>query len=239
MEGLARIVDQRARETIRGRLGVQYSIPQRHGYTRLAAVEDRAWHGALDGSELWCVVDTDAQRALLELIIGGPGAPVCTSIERKIVADCMAGLLNASGPSGESLRMREELSARPSANRLWRCSLNLTAPCGPCAVIEVFAPAAAEPPAPRNGTRPDMRPVPISLSATLLPWSIALCDILKWQPGDTVCLPSPSTECTAVVNAGCVRIARARLGSSRGSRALEILEVLEQPGDVAERPLND
>jgi len=86
LEQLGRRIADNASESVRRRMDVAYAEPQRGGYAP-APGGYRAWRVAEADSIVWCVVDLASQSALLEAVLGGPGAARPTSIERAIVAE--------------------------------------------------------------------------------------------------------------------------------------------------------
>lgn len=73
---------------------------------------------------------------------------------------------------------------------------------------------------------------PATLEAVLCRFRLPLATALRWQPGDFVPLPGATLETVALEAPGGRRVGRARLGQSRGQRALRLAlpDPLPPPG---------
>ena len=231
LDELARRIAQNAPDALRRRMDVAYAEPERSGYAP-APGGDRAWRVAEGETAAWCVVDLDSQAALLEAVLGGPGAPRPTSIERAIVAETIERLFSRAG--APDLPLAECERERPVHGDWWRCNVDLTPRRGRSATLQLFAPPA---PADHSSTPPgafdppDLRAVPIFVSVELSPISIPLAHILEWIPGAFVPLPRQSLVTATVRTSPNVRLGRGRIGSiaddaGQQVRALEIGAVL-------------
>jgi flagellar motor switch/type III secretory pathway protein FliN len=228
LDELARRIADNAPDALRRRMDVAYAEPVRGGYAP-AAGGDRAWRVAEGETVAWCVVDAAAQAALLEAVLGGPGAARPTSIERAIVGETIERLFSRLGAQESPLAESER--ERPLHGQWWRCDVDLTPRRGRCATLQLFAPPA---PADRSNPLaddacdvPDLQAVPVLLSAEIAPIAIALADILNWQPGAVVPLPRGSLGAATIAAKPDVHLARGRVGSIADDagcavRALEI-----------------
>ncbi len=222
VRGVARAIAARAGAVFAGAAEVAYGCAQRTEYEPLDFPANRAWRATLNGRELWCVLDDAAQAVLLSLTIGGPGAKRPTAMERAIVADCVAQLISLAQGPPDGGGLREEPHLRPAASDAWCCKVEIAPAAGPRAAIALFAQASPKPPPPRAGAVVDVSCVSVSLAATLPAWSVPLWEMLRWRPGRLLPLPA-GTELQAVVRAGTVPLGRARIGETKGRRALEML----------------
>lgn len=237
LEELSRRIADNAADALRRRMDVAYAQPERGGYAP-SPLGDRAWRVALTGSDVWCIVGFESQAALLEAVLGGPGAERPTSIERAIVAETMERLfLRAGSPESQ---LAECESERPLHEPWWRCNVDLTPRRGRSATLELFAPPGpadrSNPLAGNAGEAPDVHPVPLSLTVEVAPVAITLSDILRWRPGAIVPLPRGSLGGVTIRAKPDVALARGRAGAASDDagcavRALEITAV--QSGDAA------
>jgi flagellar motor switch/type III secretory pathway protein FliN len=228
LEHLSRRVAENAPDAIRRRMDVAYAEPLRGGYAP-ALGGDRAWRFAEAESIVWCVVDMTSQAALLEAVLGGPGATRPTSIERAIVAETIERLLRHDDTRASQLDECE--SDRPLHGDWWRCDIDLTPRKGRTATVQLFAPPAAE----ENTSHAtagsaDVRAVPISLSVELTSITVPLADILAWSPGAIVPLSRGSLAAAIVGASPDVRLARGSVGSIANAagdavRAFEIAAI--------------
>jgi hypothetical protein len=204
-------------------MDVAFAEPERSGYAP-GLEGDRAWQVAEGATVVWCIVDAAAQAALLEAVLGGPGAERPTSIERSIVGETMERLF--AHDSGSGSRIAEVARERPIEAEWWRCNVDLTPRRGRSATLQLFAPPtqAVDPP---TGAAPDLRAVPIFVSVETAPISIPLAHVLAWTPGALVQLPSAALNTAMVAAHPGVWLASGRLGSigddkGAASRAFEI-----------------
>lgn len=237
LEELSRRVAENAADALRRRMDVAFAQPTRGGYAP-SPLGDRAWRVAQADTIAWCIVDFESQAALLEAVLGGPGAERPTSIERAIVAETMERLFLCAG-SRES-QLAECDDERPLHDRWWRCNVDLTPRKGRSATLQLFAPPAApdrsNPIAGDADAEPDVHAVPICMSVEIAPVSITLADILAWRPGALVPLPRGSLGAATICAGPDVQLARGRAGATSDDagcamRALEITAV--QAGDAA------
>ena len=231
LDELARRIADNAPAALRRRMDVAYAEPERGGYAP-APRGDRAWRVATGETHAWCIVDFDSQAALLEAVLGGPGADRPSSIERAIVGEIIERLFVRAG--GLRSQLAECEQERPHHEQWWRCNVDLTPRKGRSATLQLFAPPApadrSNPLADNACDGPDLHPVPVLLSVEIPPISIALADILAWEPGAIVPLPRGSLGAAAVEAKGEVRLARGRVGSIADDtgcavRAIEIAAV--------------
>jgi flagellar motor switch/type III secretory pathway protein FliN len=211
LEQLGRRIADNALEAVRRRMDVAYAEPQRGGYEP-APGGDRAWRVADADSIVWCVVDLASQAALLEAVLGGPGAARPTSIERTIVGETVERLFRRDDPSANPLVECER--ERPLHGDWWRCNVDLTPRKGRSATLQLFAPPAAEENSSHaTAARPDLRTVPIPLSVEIAPIPVSVADILAWSPGAIVPLPCGSLTAAIAGASPNVRMARGSIGS--------------------------
>lgn len=206
-----------------------YDEPRRGTYSADSA-GDRAWL-ARHEQTAWCVADLASQAALLAAIIGGPGARQETTIERAIVGEAVVRLLSASD-SGKH-HWAEEALERPTGLTLWRCNVEIAAPAGRRAVLQLFAADAEVGPtlaASSAALMPrDIGHVSLSLRAELRAPDAPLEQILGWREGAVVALP-PRSLASVTLRVDRTTLAIGRLGSAGDSpgartRALEIERV--------------
>jgi hypothetical protein len=223
LDVLSRRIADNAPVAVRRRMDVAFAEPERSGYAP-ALDGDRAWQVAECETVVWCVVDARAQSALLEAVLGGPGAERPTSIERTIVGETMERLFANETLAGS--RIAEAGRERPTDADWWRCNVDLTPRRGRSATLQLFAPPT---PAddPTAGAPPDLRAVPIFVSVETAPISIPLAHVLAWASGTLVPLPRASLHTAMVAACPNVRLASGRIGSisdvsGETSRALEI-----------------
>jgi flagellar motor switch/type III secretory pathway protein FliN len=208
-------------------MDVAFAEPERSGYAP-APSGDRAWRVVESETIAWCIVDAGAQAALLEAVLGGPGAARPTSIERAIVAETIERLFSL-GDSAIS-QIAECAHERPVDADWWRCNVDLTPRRGRSATLQLLAPPApADNQNPPAGAVPDLRMVPLRLSVEFAPISVPLAQLLAWTPGALAPLPRGSLT-TATVGPANVRLASGQIGSTgddagQASRALEIAAV--------------
>jgi len=228
LEQLSRRIAGNAPEAVRRRMDVAYAEPQRGGYAP-APGGDRAWRVVEADSVVWCVVDMSSQAALLEAVLGGPGATRPTSIERAIVAETIERLFRHDDMRATTLEERE--GDRPLQGDWWRCNVDLTPRKGRSATLQLFAPPAAEEnTAHATAGSADVRAVPISLSVELTPITVPLADILAWSPGAIVPLSRGSLAAAIVGAPPDLRLARGSVGSiadaaGEAVRAFEIAAI--------------
>jgi flagellar motor switch/type III secretory pathway protein FliN len=228
LDELARRIADNAPDALRRRMDVAYAEPERGRYEP-APGPDRAWQVIEGEIVAWCVIDAASHAALLEAVLGGPGADRPTSIERAIVAETIERLFMRAGLAGSQLVECER--ERPYHGDWWRCNVDLTPRRGKSATLQLFAPPVpadrSNPQADHAPDAPDLRTVPIALSVQVAPIAIALADILAWAPGSLVPLPRGSLvtatfEAIPGVRLGSDRIGSIANGSGLPIRALEI-----------------
>ena len=214
---LAIAIESRASDIFRGRACVSHERPIRGPWS---SVDDKraahAWHSdAGDGIDVWCVVDDESVRALLELVLGGPGALKPTALERGITRETIERLLSSCD------RLWEERSvAALSTNRGWQCRVAVVAARGDRAELSLFAPAVEDPPPP-TVARVDLRKVPMTLTASLPAIDVRVDSIASWRCGTIVEL-GRGTSAPVSLCAGTVHLGAGRLGILRGRRALRL-----------------
>jgi flagellar motor switch/type III secretory pathway protein FliN len=228
LDVLSRRISDNATAALRRRMDVAFAEPERSGYAP-APGGDRAWHVAEGDTVTWCIVDAGAQAALLEAVLGGPGAARPTSIERAIVSETIERLFLREEVAGSQIA--ECANERPVHADWWRCNVDLTPRRGRSATLQLLAPPTPViDPNPPNGAAPDLRSVPIRVFAEAAPISIPLAQLLSWTPGALVPLPRGSLTTAAVGAWPNVRLATGRVGSigdgaGQALRALEIAAV--------------
>ena len=161
LEELSRRVADNAPDALRRRMDVAYAQPERGGYLP-SPLGDRAWRVELPESIAWCIVDFESQAALLEAVLGGPGAARPTSIERAIVAETIERLFLSAGSRESQLAECER--ERPLHEQWWRCNVDLTPRSGRSATLQLFAPPTpadrSNPVADNADGVPDLQGVP-------------------------------------------------------------------------------
>jgi len=200
-------------------MDVAYAEPARSGYVP-APDGDRAWQVVEAEETVWCVVDASAQAALLEAVLGGPGAARPTSIERAIVSETIERLFMREGIAGSQLV--ECASERPAHANWWRCNVDLTPRRGRSATLQLFAPPKPaieeKPPA---SAAPDLLAVPMFLTIEVAPIAIPLAQLLAWTPSALVPLPRESLAIATVGAWPNVLLASGRVGSIADGAGLE------------------
>jgi len=215
LDELCRRIADRAPHALRRRVDVVYTEPQPGGYAH-APDGDRAWQLADCESTAWCVVDAASQAALLEAVLGGPGASTPSLIERSIAAETVQRLIADDGVRGS--QPVECANARPPSSGWWRCNVDLAPRSGRTAALQLFcAPSSVDrsrsvPAVP--DAAPDLNAVPISISAELTAVAVPLAVIVAWTPGALVSLPAGALGAVALAASAHVRLARGSLGST-------------------------
>jgi len=218
LAGIAARVVSHAAETLRRRVSATHEGPIRGSWPVVHDdVSAQTWHSDEgDGLDVWCAIDGDAVRNLLEIVLGGPAAPKPTTLERGIIRETVDRLLT----SGERL-WEERGSPRFSLTAGWLCPILIVDAGGIRAHLDLYAPAIVEPPAPIPALV-DVRDVPVSLSATLPPLAVRVDAVAAWRTGTVVTLVG-AADASVGLYAGASRIAAGKLGSVRGKRALRIV----------------
>ena len=214
LDELSHRIAENAPGALRRRMDVAYAEPETVGYAP-APGGDRAWRLTEGDAVAWCVVDADSQAALLEAVLGGPGAARPTSIERAIVAETVTRLFVRDGaPDPKFVECERE---RPLHGQWWRCNVDLTPRRGRAATLQLFT--YREPEGPSNLLADDaigaldLRDVPLFISAEFVPVPIELRDILAWAPGTIVRMPRGSLAAAALGVWPHLRFAGGRVGS--------------------------
>ena len=215
LERIAVEIERRAGEVMRGRASGVWEAPMRGSRPPARDAGAYAWHSdAGDGVDVWCLADDGAARALLEVVLGGPGAPEPTSLERSIIRETIERILSASGRSWE-----ERSPAKAPAAPGWLCRITIVPPRGLEAALLLYAPSVEEPPAPTQADRVNLREVPITLHASLPSIGVRVEAIAAWERGALVSL-SCRPDIGVTLHAGGVRVANGRLGSAGSRRAV-------------------
>lgn len=213
---LAEGIERRAGETLRHRAEATRDEPVCGEWTHFIGAGGRIWRAeCLEGTSVWCVFEDVAIRALLELILGGPGAQRTTALERGIITDVIERLL-AAGDHGWA----EDDGARPAAAHAWRCNVTIASDKRVHARFSLVAAAAAAPPTPA-AERINAGPIPLSLTASLAPVSMRLAALIEWRAGSIVPLYDAGAPPIWLL-AGSALIGSGRLGASRGRRAVRL-----------------
>ncbi len=213
---LAHDVEARAIDVMRGRASASHDAPARGAWLSSDRGDAQTWHSdAGDGVDIWCAIDSADARALLEIVLGGPGAPKPTSLERSIVCETVERVLSSTSRVWE-----ERTAARFPSTAGWLCKVTIAAACGKPAVLCFYAPAADEPPAPIV-QRVDLRDVPVTLTAALPPTEIRVHAIAGWRAGSIVTLGCVADSAIDLF-AGSTCMASGSLGAVRGRRAVRI-----------------
>jgi Type III flagellar switch regulator (C-ring) FliN C-term len=220
LQALAANIERHAADVLRGDVRAQCGVPIRTGYAAPAAGSDRAWRYAVDGCQVWCVLDAQSQRSLLESVLDGPGATTLTTVERTIIAESLARMLGASGPTH---RLSEEARERPPAAGMWRCDVDLCSVRHGRTAIALFAAAKSEP-APTSVPAPHVRDVPLDVRAQLAPVSIALHAMQAWHIGSTVRV-ADGLAARARLTIERIGVAGGDLGTSAGRRAIRLADL--------------
>jgi flagellar motor switch/type III secretory pathway protein FliN len=226
LEVLSRRIADNAPTALRRRMDVAFAEPERSGYMPELG-GDRAWHVVEGESIVWCIVHAGAQAALLEAVLGGPGAARPTSIERAIVAETIGRLFASENLPGSQIA--EFAEERPVHADWWRCNVDLTPRRGRSATLQLFAlPTPEENQHPPNAAAPDLQAVPVVLSVEVAPLQVPLAHVLSWTHGALVTLPRGSLSAATIGALPNVRLATGRIGSiadsaDQVSRALEIV----------------
>ncbi|HXW50892.1 MAG TPA: FliM/FliN family flagellar motor switch protein [Candidatus Acidoferrales bacterium] len=181
------------------------------------AAADRAWSLRCGSIRAFCIVDEDAERALLRYIVGGAPRRRLSEIERRITGEAIARLLEGQHCC-EVSEIRLERPAPPS----WHCSVRIGA-LDQSAVLNLFT--SRSPQREQSNGRPRVERIALPLRATLATGSCDLASILRWQSGGLVRL-SRGLDADVFLFAAGRRIARARLGALHGERALMLTELL-------------
>jgi len=222
---LATAIASGASQALRGRGSLTVASPERRNGARLGpAAPVQSWHSdGIDGLDLWCALDDDGARALLRVILGGPGSATPTALERSIVREAVERLLSYTPCVWEE---RDPHLLTPDSG--WSCSLTIAAASSAGAHITLHAPAAHETSPP--SARVDLASIPLQLSASLSATQVRVGAIMRWRTGDLVPLGCDAGAPVRLTVAH-GRVASGVLGSSRGRRAIEV----RGPGDVSPR----
>lgn len=215
LRSLAEGVDARARDVARCELRTTYRPATLGGYVEQEEAGDRVWRLLVEDKPIWCVLDARSQRALLEFVLGGPGAPTLTSVERTIVSESLSCLLGASNQ-----KMSEEHQERPPASGMWRCSIDLAGARPGRSTIQLFAAAALAPPTPPAQPL-QVRAVPIDLRVELAPMTFALRSMQEWCPGSIIPVGA-SGRSQAQLKVDRMLVAIGELGMCDGKRAVRL-----------------
>jgi len=223
LNGLAAAAEAGAVEAMRGKAQATHRAPARGLWEPLDRDDALAWHSdAGDGVDVWCALDRENARALLEIALCGPAAPRPTAVERGIVRETIERVLASTGRVWD-----ERTGARFPAASGWICTLSIAPSRGAAAELCFYAPAAPEP-LPPAVQRVDLRDVPVTLTAWLPPHGVRVGDVAAWRPGWLVPLGF-GVEAPARVFAGAALVASGCLGAIRGTRAIRIDAGVPEP----------
>jgi hypothetical protein len=213
---LAEGVERRASEALRRKAFATRDEPVCGEWTYPIGGRCRLWRtDRFEETPVWCIVGDASVSALLELILGGPGADRPTALERSIVTDAVERLLAAEDCVWEDVD-----GTAPPAARAWRCGLTIVSEKGMRAELSLVAPAVPVSPPP-PAVRIDAGQIPLSLSASLAPVRMRLDSLMDWRAGSIVALNSQA-EASIWLLAGSAAVANGRLGISRGRRAVRL-----------------
>ena len=172
------------------------------------------WHSDMgDGLDVSCLLDADAARTLLEIVLGGPGAPTPTLVEQRIIREAVDRLLSSTA------RLWEERATAFSAIRRWECAIGVMSG-RHSAVLRLSAPIAPDPPV-AHPVRIDLATIPIRLDASLPPIALKVGALSGLRSGDVLPLGVPA-ESTAIIAAKTAPLACGRIGAVNGRRAIKI-----------------
>jgi flagellar motor switch/type III secretory pathway protein FliN len=220
---LAQQIEACSVEVMRGRASVSHEAPTRDARVPSDRGDAQTWHSDIgDGVDVWCTIDGTAARALLEIVLGGPGAAKPTSLERGIVRETVERVLSSTSRVWE-----ERTEARFPSTSGWLCRVTIAAACGNPAELCFYAPAADEPPAPIV-QRVDLRGVPVTLTASLPPAGVRVRSIAGWRLGAIVTLGCDA-ESAVDLFAGSACVASGLLGAVRDRRAVRIDRCAREP----------
>lgn len=204
----------RSRGVLRRAVDFTYTPP-----TRCERVDfdhfDRMWRTEGPEGDALCVLSLDAQRALLEFVLDGPGAPAPTAVERTIIGECVDRLLGAASRSP----WREIAVPEECGNGVWRCDAALSHEGGHLARFYLYTRAAAALPQP---ARPPIGGVPLDLTAVLRPLSATLGLMSGLEPGVILPLSAAGVEPDVRVTINHRPVAFGVLGSADGKRAVRL-----------------
>jgi flagellar motor switch/type III secretory pathway protein FliN len=219
-----RDIEARTLDFMRGRASASHEAPTRGARVPSDRGDAQTWHSDIgDGVDIWCAIDDADARALLEIVLGGPGAAKPTSLERGIVRETVERVLSSTSRVWE-----ERTEARFPSTSGWLCTVTIAAACGKPAELRFYAPAADEPPTP-IAQRVDLRGVPVTLTASLPPTGVRVRSIAGWRSGAIVTLGCDA-ESAVDLFAGSACMASGLLGAAAGRRAVRIDRCVRGPG---------
>jgi len=214
---LADDVEAHAADALRGRGIASHDLPVCGTWLPLDRDDAQTWHSDIgDGVDVWCALDRSGARGILEIVLGGPGAPKPTALERGIVRETVERLLASTNRVWE-----ERAESRFPSTACWICRVSIAAAGrGEPAQMCFYAPAVDEAPSP-IAQRVDLHDVPVTLMATLPAAEMRVGAIAAWRPGAVVPLGCEAESAVSLF-AGPARVASGRLGTIRGKRAIRI-----------------
>ena len=220
---IAQDIEARTVDVMRGRASASHEPPMRGARVPSDRCDAQTWHSDIgDGVDVWCAIEGAAARALLEMVLGGPGAAKPTSLERGIIRETVDRVLSTTSRVWE-----ERAEARFPSTSGWLCAVTIAAACGKPAELWFYAPASDEPPAPIVQCV-DLRRVPVTLTVSLPPAGVRVGSIAGWRPGAIVALGCDA-ESSVDLFAGSACVATGQLGAVRDRRAVRIDRCLREP----------
>lgn len=215
LRAIATIAGQQARAVLLARVTATCSGLHRRGYR--AAANDRVWRIDSGEKPCWCVLDECSQRALLEHVLAGPGAPSPTAVERTIIGECAGRLLAVAASDAWS-----ETGKGPPCDDAWECSLDIGGANGKNATLSLYTVAEPEPSARCLVCIDD---VPVDLAAGLNGIGVSLSEMARWTRGSIVPLGQMSNDLRATLAAQRGPLALCVVGESSGRRAVCLLRL--------------
>jgi hypothetical protein len=183
------------------------------------AGEDRAWRFLFEGVAMTCVLDERSERELLALVVGGASRGRLTGIERRISGEVIVRLL---GACVDRRSIVEEPRARPTGST-WHCEVGFSHHTSGTIAIALYT--ACIPAQPARIVHPQLSMVTITLRAALPLASCHLASIAVLRPGELLRLARHAEVPAAVLFGGNRRVARGRLGSWLGERAILLTDI--------------
>lgn len=216
LSAVATRIAAHASDVFRRSVIATHDAPLRGSWAIARDADAQTWHSDVgDGIDVWCSIDGEAARILLEMVLGGPAAPKPTALERRIIREAVDRLLTAGGRLWE-----ERCSPHLSSGAGWVCPILISDAGAITTHLDLYSPAMAESATPIPALV-DVREVPVTLCAVLPPRGVPVGAIAAWREG-TVVTVAGRADATVDLYAGAARIAAGRLGSLRGRRALRI-----------------
>ena len=173
----------------------------------------RAWRHEEEERIIWCTVDEESQRALLEWVLDGPGAVVPTAVEKTIVAEWVERLLSTSASS-----WNEVTSLDIDDEEAWHGAINVHA-ASRNARLDLYVKADVEA---SVGPIPRVDEVPLTLQGRLAPLRITIGCLAALRPGSTLALDVEATSASALLQIEGGPVMSGALGAVSGRRAIRL-----------------